>query len=68
MPRQGLIPETLSYFVVYERLAADLGVTVMTVGKWRKRFARSRLDGLRDAGRPGRPKSELVLTGEERGS
>nr|WP_233463573.1 helix-turn-helix domain-containing protein [Nocardia gipuzkoensis] len=38
----------------------------MTVGKWRKRFARSRLDGLRDAGRPGRPKSELVLTGEER--
>ncbi len=52
--------------VVYERLAADLGVTAMTVGKWRKRFAESRLDGLCDVERMGRPKAELVLTDEER--
>jgi hypothetical protein len=30
--------------VVYQRVAADLGVTEMTVGKWRKRFARGGLD------------------------
>ena len=29
--------------VVYERVAAELGVTTMTVGKWRKRFAQDRL-------------------------
>ena len=52
--------------VVYERLAADLGVTAMTVGKWRRRFAESRLDGLCDVERMGRPKAELVLTDEER--
>ncbi len=51
--------------VVYERLAADLGVSAMTVGKWRKRFAESRLDGLRDARRSGRPTVGLVLTGDE---
>jgi transposase-like protein len=26
--------------VVYERVAAELGVTTMTVGAWRERFAR----------------------------
>jgi transposase len=52
--------------VVYERLAAELGVTTMTVGKWRKRFAVSRLDGLSDSARPGRPKLDLVLTDDER--
>ena len=40
--------------VVYERVAADLGVTTMTVGAWRKRFARARLDGLAEGKRPGR--------------
>ena len=48
--------------VVYERVAADLGVTTMTVGTWRKRFALDRCDGLSDGSRPGRPKTELVLT------
>jgi transposase len=52
--------------VVYERVAAELGVSTMTVGKWRKRFAQSRLAGLEDEQRPGRPKAGLVLTGAER--
>jgi transposase len=52
--------------VVYERLAAELGVTVMTVGTWRNRFARERCAGLADGRRSGRPKAELVLTDAER--
>ncbi|WP_199826280.1 helix-turn-helix domain-containing protein, partial [Streptomyces sp. SBT349] len=52
--------------VVYARVAADLGVSAMTVGKWRKRFADLRVEGLVDAGRPGRPKAGLVLTDIER--
>ena len=52
--------------VVYERLAAELGVTTMTVGAWRKRFAQARCDGLVDGRRSGRPKAELVLTEVER--
>ena len=52
--------------VVYERLAAELGVTTMTVGAWRKRFARARCDGLTDGRRSGRPKAELVVTDAER--
>ena len=38
---------------VYERVAAELGVTTMTVGKWRKRFSQARCDGLTDGLRPG---------------
>jgi transposase len=52
--------------VVYERLAAELGVTTMTVGKWRRRFAVAGLAGLADSERAGRPKAELVLTDAER--
>jgi transposase len=52
--------------VVYERVAAELGVTKTTVLKWRKRFARERLNGLTDEERPGRPKADLVLTETER--
>jgi transposase len=52
--------------VVYEHLAAELGVTTMTVGKWRRRFAADRCDGLIDGVRPGRPKDELVLSAAER--
>jgi len=51
---------------VYQRIASDLGVTTMTVGSWRKRFAAARVDGLRDGERPGRPRSGLVLTDAER--
>ena len=52
--------------VVYERVAADLGVTTVTVGSWRKRFARARLDGLADGARSGRPKAGLELSDAER--
>jgi transposase len=51
---------------VYQRIADELGVTTMTVGAWRKRFAGSRCDGLVDGARPGRPKATLVLTDAER--
>src|SRR4051794_9975864 len=52
--------------VVYERLAAELDVTTMTVGAWRKRFTQARCDGLTDGRRSGRPKAELVVTDAER--
>ena len=52
--------------VVYERVAADLGVSRVTVHTWRKRFAEAGLDGLVDSPRPGRRKAELVLTDDER--
>lgn len=52
--------------VVYEQVAADLGVSRVTVHMWRKRFAEAGLDGLADSPRSGRRKAELVLTDEER--
>lgn len=38
-------------------VAAELGCSVATVGKWRSRFVQSRLGGLSDEDRPGRPSS-----------
>src|SRR5205814_5694349 len=38
-------------------IAAELGCTGSTVGKWRGRFARRGLDGLHDEPRPGQPRS-----------
>jgi transposase len=52
--------------VVYARLAAALGVSVMTVINVRRRFSESRLAGLVDRPRPGRPKAGLTLTDVER--
>lgn len=41
--------------VAIEHVAADLGVAVMTVKLWRRRFAEAGLAGLVDAPRPGHP-------------
>ncbi len=39
------------------QIAGDLGVSLNTVGKWRKRYADAGPDGLLDAPRPGAPRS-----------
>ena len=36
-----------------KEVAADMGVTPQTVGKWRSRFIRNRIEGLQDEPRPG---------------
>ena len=38
-------------------VAAEIGVCEHTVGKWRRRFLRERIDGLADAPRPGCPRT-----------
>ena len=40
-----------------KRVAAALAVDVNTVGKWRRRFAEYRIDGLRDEPRSGAPRT-----------
>jgi len=47
-------------------VAAELGLSVETVRKWRSRFAEYGPAGLGDAPRPGRRKADLALTGVER--
>ena len=38
-------------------VAAELGLHEHTVGKWRRRFLKARIEGLSDAPRPGRPRT-----------
>ena len=38
-------------------VAAELGISRTTAGKWRSRFLESRLAGLNDEPRPGRPRT-----------
>jgi transposase len=52
--------------VVYARLADELGVSVMTVHNVRRRFFQSRMAGLVDRPRSGRPKAGLSLSEAER--
>ena len=40
-----------------KEVAARLGVHEHTVGKWRRRFVKDRMDGLTDEYRPGRPRT-----------
>src|SRR5918998_316338 len=40
-----------------QAVAREAGVCAHTVGKWRERFARDRLEGLRDAPRSGAPRT-----------
>ena len=48
-----------------KEVAAGLGCSATTVGKWRRRFLRERLDGLVDEDRPGRPSSVSLDQVEE---
>lgn len=47
-------------------VAGHVGVQAKTAGKWRRKFAAEGLAGLQDAGRIGRPKTDLVLSDAER--
>src|SRR3979409_1024416 len=45
-------------------VAAELGIHEHTVGKWRRRFLKDRIEGLLDEARPGRPRTIEALRRE----
>src|SRR6195256_4521433 len=45
-------------------VAVELGVHEHTVGKWRRRFLKDRIEGLLDEARPGRPRTIEALRRE----
>jgi hypothetical protein len=47
--------------VAIQQIAAELGVAVMTVKLWRRRYAEAGLAGLADAPRPGHPPTYMAL-------
>jgi transposase len=51
---------------VNAHVAAELGISKLTVSDWRRRFAQLGLAGLEDRGHRGRPKAPLELTAAER--
>ena len=40
-----------------QEVSAEVGLSARSVGKWRRRFAEERLDGLHDTPRPGAPRT-----------
>jgi len=63
-PQIGIVLSTREPAALRD-LLMNLGVTTMTVGKWRARFVERRLDGLVDEDRPGRPPSIMLDQVEE---
>jgi transposase/transcriptional regulator with XRE-family HTH domain len=51
---------------VNAHVAADLGISKLTVSDWRRRFAEGGMAGLEERGHLGRPKTALELTPDER--
>jgi transposase len=43
--------------VASKSVASELGIHEPTVGKWRRRFLKDRIEGLLDEARPGRPRT-----------
>src|SRR3974377_389324 len=48
-----------------QQIASDLDLPQVTVGKWRRSFARLGLEGLRDAPRSGRPPENDAAGGQK---
>ena len=61
LPRMEVI-ERAAQGWASQAIAVRLGLRAATVSKWRRRFAQQRLEGLRDAPRPGPPRRYTAAT------